>query len=160
VAAVLGLQLMLVWIPYRSRGHALHATAPPRRQTWSKQTGPGHQVGGKRGLEPPEAANQDVQRSRQTSRWVSQHSLKVSSWFGARAQGRIFRPQGSAPRQYALRLRITSKTVLTKIWKSSSRLQLFIYQRSSLTRIAISATEGVAPREPLHCAHPVRPGFT
>ena len=62
--------------------------------------------------------------------------------------------------QYALRLRITSNVVLIKIWKSSNRLQLLMYQRSSLTRRVISSTEGVAPREPLHCAQPVSPGFT
>jgi hypothetical protein len=67
---------------------------------------------------------------------------------------------GLGAHQYALRFRITSKNVLIRIWKSSSRLQLLMYQRSSLTRRTISSTERVAPREPLHCAHPVRPGFT
>jgi hypothetical protein len=69
-------------------------------------------------------------------------------------------PGSARHHQYALRLRITSKNVLIRIWKSSNRLQLLMYQRSSLTRRAISSTEGVPPREPLHCAHPVRPGFT
>lgn len=62
--------------------------------------------------------------------------------------------------QNALRLRKTSNSVLIKIWMSSQTLQLLIYQRSIFTRRAICSTDGVAPRRPLTCAHPVIPGLT
>jgi len=111
------------------------------------------------------AKRQQLQRTGSqalTTMYAQISAAKRETWpYSNGSQRALEIPQpGGGSRQYALRLRITSKNVFIRIWKSSRRLQLLMYQRSSLTRLSICSAEGVAPREPLHCAHPVRPGFT
>jgi hypothetical protein len=63
-------------------------------------------------------------------------------------------------RQHAFRDRQISSTVRQRIRRSSKKLQLVTYQRSSSTRRFIRWSVGVSPRNPLTCAHPVIPGLT
>jgi hypothetical protein len=53
-------------------------------------------------------------------------------------------------RQYALFFFATSKAVFSNICRSSQRLQLLMYQRSSFTRFETCSIDGVAPLAPLH----------